>query len=286
MQTMQTYLNRIRRNYPAIPQITDDAGVFGNTTQAAVKSFQQIFGLPADGVIGKATWNKISYIYVAVARLAELDSEGTAFGIGTVPPNAILRVGSSGVNVITLQYILDFIGEFHPDIPAVVQDGVFGNATAQSVIAFQRMMGLNPDGIVGANTWNALYDAYWGIRTNAPIPQQPAPPSPPPVNPPTQPPTGASFEYTVRSGDTLWFLAQRFGTSVDAIRSLNGLTSDSLSIGQRIRIPGNFTNYTVRSGDTLWLIAQKFGTSVAEIKRLNNLVSDALSIGQVLIMKA
>jgi len=286
VQTMQTYLNRIRRNYPAIPQITDDAGVFGNTTQAAVKSFQQIFGLPADGVIGKATWNKISYIYVAVARLAELDSEGTAFGIGTVPPNAILRVGSSGVNVITLQYILDFIGEFHPDIPAVVQDGVFGNATAQSVIAFQRMMGLNPDGIVGANTWNALYDAYWGIRTNAPIPQQPAPPSPPPVNPPTQPPTGASFEYTVRSGDTLWFLAQRFGTSVDAIRSLNGLTSDSLSIGQRIRIPGNFTNYTVRSGDTLWLIAQKFGTSVAEIKRLNNLVSDALSIGQVLIMKA
>ena len=278
VQTMQTYLNRIRKNYPAIPLITDDAGTFGNTTQAAVKAFQNVFNMTADGVIGKATWNRISYIYVAVARLAELDSEGTALGIGTVPPNAILRVGSSGVNVITLQYILSFISEIHPNIPALPQDGVFGNATGQSVIAFQRMMGLSPDGIVGPATWNALYDMYWGIRTNAPIPK-------PPTAPPTEPPAGGSFEHTVRSGDTLWLLAQRFGTTVDAIRSLNNLTSDVLTIGQVLRIPGGATYHTVQSGDTLWLLAQRFGTTVAEIKRLNNLTSDALAIGQRLIIR-
>ena len=212
VQTIQTYLNRIRRNYPAIPQITDDPGIFGASTYAAVSKFQSIFNLPADGVVGMSTWNKISYIYVAVAKLAGLDSEGTALGIGTVPPSSILRVGSSGVDVITLQYILSFISEFYPTIPNVTQDGIFGSQTAQAVIAFQQMMGLTADGIVAPSTWNALYDTYWGIRDNAPIPEP---------GPETE-----VFEYIVQSGDTLWRLAQRFNTTIDAIRSLNNLVSE------------------------------------------------------------
>lgn len=227
-----------------------------------------------DGAVGKATWNKISFVYVAVANLAGLNSEGTALGIGTVPPNTILRVGSSGVDVLTLQYILSFIAKFHPTIPTVVQDGIFGNGTAQAVIAFQRMMGMNPDGIVGPSTWNALYDAYWGVRDNVPIP----PPAPPETD---------YIEYIVKQGDTLWLIAQRFNTTVAAIKALNNLTSDALSIGQVLRIPRTGATtpsfaYTVRAGDSLWSIAQKFNTTVAAIKALNNLTSDALSIGQVL----
>ena len=276
VQTMQTFLNRIRRNYPAIPQITDDPGVFGAATDAAVRKFQSLFNLTADGVIGKATWNKISFIYNAVARLAELDSEGTALGVGTVPPDSILRVGSSGVDVLTLQYLLTMISEFRASVPAVVpQDGIFGSRTAQSVIAFQQMMGLNADGIVGPMTWNALYDVYLGIRDNVPLP----------------PPGGGTIEYIVRAGDTLWLLAQRFGTTVAEIKALNNLTSDMLSIGQVLRIPspgggggggGSSFAYTVRAGDTLWLLAQRFGTTVEAIMQLNGLTSDALSIGQVL----
>ena len=220
VQTIQTYLNRIRRNYPAIPAITDNAGVFGDSTRAAVTTFQKIFNLTADGIVGKATWYKISRIYTAVARLAELDSEGNTLGIGTVPPSAVLRQGSTGQDVITLQYLLNVIGEYYPGIPVIAQDGIFGSGTRQAVIAFQNEMRLSPDGIVGTRTWNALYDTYLGIGENI------------------FPPGSGSFAYTVKSGDTLWLLARRFNTTVDAIMRLNGLTSDLLNIGQVLQSPG------------------------------------------------
>ena len=56
VQTIQTYLNRIRQNYPAIPVITDQSGVFGDSTRAAVIKFQSIFGLTPEGIVGKSTW--------------------------------------------------------------------------------------------------------------------------------------------------------------------------------------------------------------------------------------
>ena len=135
VQTIQTYLGRIRRNYPAIPAITDEAGVFGESTKAAVAKFQSIFSLAADGIVGKATWNKLSYLYTSVTRLAELNSEGTSLGIGTLPPSSILRLGSSGQDVITLQYLLNVAAEFNSAIPAPVQDGNFGIETGQAVAA-------------------------------------------------------------------------------------------------------------------------------------------------------
>lgn len=271
VQTIQTYLNRIRRNYPAIPTITDEAGVFGESTKAAVTRFQSIFSLAADGIVGKATWNKLSYLYTSVTRLAELSSEGTSLGIGTVPPSSILRLGSSGQDVITLQYLLNVAAEFNSAIPAPVQDGNFGIETGQAVAAFQSIAGLSPDGIVGPLTWQALYETYLGAED---------------VIPPNAD-TGVT-EYVVRSGDTLWLLAQRFGTTVDAIKKLNGLTGDDLQIGQVLRIPtagssdGSYFEYVVRPGDTLWLLAQRYGTTVDAIIRLNGLPNDNLSIGQIL----
>ena len=275
VQIMQKYLNRIRRNYPSIPNISSENGIFGEDTANAVRAFQRAFDLSQTGIIDRSTWFRISYIYVAVARLAELDSEGHTLGIGTVPPNIVLRQGSTGHDVITLQYILDFIAAFYPVVTPPVVDGIFGTSTTSSVASFQRMMNLTQDGIVGSATWNALYNTYWGIRSN--------------VRPPVV--GGNVTEYTVRAGDTLYLLAQRFGTTVDAIKALSGLTSDALSIGQVLRIPSerpvtppaeNYFNYTVRSGDTLFLLGQRFGTTAAAIKSLNGLTSDALSIGQVL----
>ena len=67
---IQEQLNTISNNYPLIPKLTPD-GVFGERTQEAVKTFQSVFGLTQDGIVGSRTWYKIQDIYVAVARLAE-----------------------------------------------------------------------------------------------------------------------------------------------------------------------------------------------------------------------
>ena len=105
-------------------------------------------------------------------------------------------------------------------------------------------------------------------------------------------PTPNYSNYTVVSGDSLYKLANRFNTTVDAIKSLNNLTSNNLSIGQVLKIPSenitpntptlNYSNYTVVSGDSLYKLANRFNTTVDAIKSLNNLTSNNLSIGQVL----
>lgn len=270
VQTIQSWLARIRRDYPAIPAITDPEGQFQNSTQAAVTKFQSIFNLAPDGIVGKSTWFKLSQIYTAVAKLSELNSEGNTLGIGTVPPSSVLRQGSRGQDVITLQYLLNVAAEYYPGIVAPAQDGIFGSGTQQAVIAFQRIMQLNADGIVGPLTWQALYDVYLGADQNVPSPS----------------PNPGTVQYVVRAGDSLWLIAQKYGTTVDAIKKMNNLTGDLIRIGQVLTIPVSgtppYTEYTVKAGDSLWRIARQYNTTVEALMNLNGLTSDLLMIGQVL----
>ena len=96
--------------------------------------------------------------------------------------------------------------------------------------------------------------------------------------------------YTVKVGDNLYSIAKKYGTTVDDIMSLNGLTSNLLSIGQQLKIPitsntdvdNQYGTYVVQSGDTLYKIANNFGMTVSQLMAVNKLESTALSIGQVL----
>ncbi len=370
VQRIQNFLNRIRISFPAIPRIENPNGVFGADTAAAVRAFQGINGLAQDGVVGPATWNKITQVYVSVTKLGELTGEGTRVSIGTTPPSSVLSMGSRGNDVLELQFILNTVAAYYPEVSTVIQDSLFDARTRNSVIEFQKTFGLPQDGVVGPATWAKLYLVYHGIRDNVKVPPAETPTNPPPtpqypgtalglgssgdnvrliqenlnvirrmypniplltvngtfdtatqaaviafqnqflltpdgfvgpitwakimeqyaiaVGTPTQPiPTPDYFFYTVFAGDSLYNIALKFGTTVDAIKSLNGLTSDIILVGQVLKIPSattppNYFNYTVVAGDTLFALAQRFGTTVQAIMDLNGLTSTNLSIGQVL----
>lgn len=105
------------------------------------------------------------------------------------------------------------------------------------------------------------------------------------VNPPNDQVTGTNeITYMVKSGDSLWSIANRYNTTANDLMQYNNLKTNLLNIGQIIRIPNTSgtTTYVVKSGDSLWSIANRYNTSVANIKAKNNLTSDNLSIGQVL----
>ena len=166
VQRVQVMLNRISRDYPAIPKVYPVDGVFGPATEASVKTFQQVFDLTDDGIVGSGTWYKLVFLYVGVLDLAELISQGQTYypsGGGTQPFPSVLREGDRGEPVKVIQYLLSVVGEFYSAIPEVAIDGIFGPATKNAVIALQRLAGLAQDGVVGARTWAALYRLYAGI---------------------------------------------------------------------------------------------------------------------------
>ncbi|MCI8360554.1 MAG: spore cortex-lytic protein [Clostridiales bacterium] len=172
VRTIQRQLNRIADNYPAIPTIPQTNGIFDLTTESAVRKFQEIFNLTPDGIVGKATWYKIKYIYSSVKRLSELSSEGLTLEETDREFSTILREGDQGVPVRVLQYYLDVIGYFDNQVPVVRLDGYFGPETRQAVIDFQVSQELTPDGIVGRNTWNRMTEVYETILRTLPAEYQ------------------------------------------------------------------------------------------------------------------
>ena len=161
---IQTELNRIAQNYPAIPKIPTVDGIFGSRTEASVRAFQQIFGLEDDGIVGKATWYELVRLYVAVNRLAELRSQGQQFySINWEYPNG-LTVGSRGDKVRHLQYMLSVLAAYINEIPTIAVDGIYGVETERAVLAAQRWFGLPQTGVVDATTWDEIYDQFSGIE--------------------------------------------------------------------------------------------------------------------------
>ena len=158
---LQVMLNRISQDYPAIPRISPPNGIFGAGTENSVKAFQRVFNLTPDGIVGKATWYKLVFLYVGVTDLSELLSEGQRYyQIRPATDINPIQEGDTGIEVTGLQYFLSIISRVNPGFSRLQIDGDFGPATREAVITAQRYFGLPPTGRVDVATWVNIYDEY------------------------------------------------------------------------------------------------------------------------------
>ncbi len=168
VKIIQQQLNRIRRNYPAIPEINITTGIYDNQTAESVRKFQQIFNLNVTGTVDKSTWYKIKEIFNGVKKLGELVSEGLKLEEVTTQYEQELKMGSSGYPVTTIQYYLNVIAYFNPNLNTFPISSVFDGNTENAVRRFQEEYNLPITGIVNRETWNKITSVYSDILASLP----------------------------------------------------------------------------------------------------------------------
>ncbi len=169
VRELQVRLNQISRNYPDIPKIPSADGMFDESTENAVRKFQEIFNLPVTGVVNETDWYKILYIYAQIKRLATLNAEGLSNEDIRKQYQTDLNIGMQSPEVRALQYYLAVISAYYQAIPAIDITGYYGNKTEQAVKAFKRIYGLPQTGKVDGQTWIDIFRAYDGIMNSIPI---------------------------------------------------------------------------------------------------------------------
>ena len=156
-------LNVISVNYPAIPRIPSIDSLFDENMEAAVKEFQNIFNLPATGIIDMATWFQIGTIYASVIRLAEISTRGVLVGDVTEDITEV----EEGIQVLPrvqmVQFFLNVLSAYYDSIPAVDIDGILGLETRRAIIEFQKTMKIPVTGSLDEETWSTMYNSVLGI---------------------------------------------------------------------------------------------------------------------------
>ena len=168
VELVQIKLNRISENFPGIPKIERVDAFFDSETKRAVEKFQEIFDLTVDGIVGKATWYRIQFIYNAVKRLYSLNSEGLRIADLETRFEDTMKIGDRSAGVITVQYYLSYISLFVSTVTAPIVDGVFGNGTRESVVSFQKTYGLSESGVVDRVVWDRIERVYQDLLSQMP----------------------------------------------------------------------------------------------------------------------
>lgn len=163
VRELQYYLAFIGYFNDNIPPLTID-GIFGPSTENAVKAFQTAYGFEPTGEATPALWDAIYSAYVGI--LNTIDESMLPQNIALYP-GVPLRVGSEGDAVRSLQEYLNYIAGTYTEIPRITADGVFGTATENAVKAYQELFGLPVSGVVGSVTWNSIIDNYLSLFEGA-----------------------------------------------------------------------------------------------------------------------
>jgi len=287
--------------------------IFGIKTELAVRQFQASVGLPETGIVDAATWRLLfggaPLPYDACSEDALFSPQALGSPASSDAEYRQIDAAQAGlsmiINLSQRRLSLRRAGSEIAGYPVAVGKPATPTPVGEWQILNKAM---NPGGVFGTR-WMAFTTRGHGIHgTNQPqsighavsngcvrmyTPDVEALFAQVSVGVPVSVRSGvpgqqaAPGTYVVRSGDTLFTIAQRFGTSVAAIRTVNGLTSDMLSVGQVLVIPGGpgippttGSDYVVQPGDTLFLISRQFGTTVQALMSANNLTTTALYVGQ------
>lgn len=156
VRILQYYLQFLSFFNLKLPYVSMD-GIFGQETYDAVLTFQSLYGLEVDGIVGKNTWDMIQDAYIGV--LNSLPDEYRSYS-SLLYPGYIITTGASGKVVEQLQTFLKTIADNNPAVPQVTVDGYYGNQTKNAVLAIQKLQGLEQNGQVGVLTWNAIVNLY------------------------------------------------------------------------------------------------------------------------------
>ena len=153
IRELQTMLHTISYYNPAIPRIVPD-GIYSAATAAAVRDFQQFYGLRVTGEVNSATWEKI-------AEISQELAENVPEPLEAFPPkkNTVISLGDRNFTVYVIQSILHELSEKYSDIPDCGISGIFEPDTQRAIQPFQRMCGLPVTGGVDCKTWNMLANA-------------------------------------------------------------------------------------------------------------------------------
>ncbi len=157
VQILQYYLSYVAQFSATVPSVAQD-GVFGPTTEEAVRAFQESYGLTPDGVVGVLTWDRLYNVYLGL--VSEVDYSDFT-GLSLPFPGENLQPGDTGDDVRALQEYLNYIARFYPAIPQIEADGVFGPATQAAIDAFDAVFGLPAAReVVNAAVWDAIAREY------------------------------------------------------------------------------------------------------------------------------
>ncbi len=258
-------------------------GTFDLETENAVKRFQLNNNLTASGVVNNQTWSLLNSLYGNLNSCVLDNNDGNNNEMGNNQSTYIVEKNDTLYSIArrynTTVTELKRLNNLTSDVLKVGQILKIPTTSENNYIKYTVQSGDTLYSI--ARQYNTTVTELRRINNltsdilqigqvlNIPEPQQ-----------------SSYINYIVQSGDTLYSIARNYSTSVDAIKSLNNLSSNTLQIGQVLKIPittqVDYIMYTVVRNDTLYSIARKYNTTVAAIKSLNNLLSDNLSIGQVL----
>ncbi len=220
-------------------------------------------------------WQKLA-ISTAEALATYLEEVGTFYTVQSgdslysiarrygVSVDELKRVNNLGTNLLSLGQRLLIPEKKEEKIPS--EEGGYIVQSGDTLYSIARKYGISVEELKQANN---LKESVLSIGQKLQIPKIAK---------------EESLLYTVKQGDSLYSIAARYGISVAELKSVNNLSSNLLSIGQKLMIPTKTTGtiYTVKSGDSLYTIARKYGVNVDAIMKANGLDSTLLAIGQKL----